>query len=146
VLLQRCVSQAVTWRHFEVTNRRENSSNGREPALFRFEDSLIAELYGEGAYMSKTLARRIALAERAVVVHEKCFEDCICFPAKEPPFFSSAADQELADSVKCRWHGDRFRKLSHLYIPPWRIEPARIQRDRSSAQFKRAWLASGLVL
>jgi hypothetical protein len=35
--------------------------------------------------MINTLARRIALAEHAVVVHEKSSKNCICFPAKEPP-------------------------------------------------------------
>jgi hypothetical protein len=94
--------------------------------------------------MINTLARRIALAEHAVVVHEKSSKNCICFPAKEPPFFSSVADQEVADRVKCPLHGDRFRKLSHLYVPLWRKERERIRRKICSVQFKKAWLASGL--
>jgi hypothetical protein len=96
--------------------------------------------------MIKSLDRRLVLAERAVV-QQKSSEHCICFPAKELPFFNSVEDQEMAHRVKCPLHGDRFRKLFHLYIAPWRKERAKIRRRNcSSPQFKKAWLASGLEL
>ena len=100
----------------------------------------------ERGSMIKSLDRRLVLAERAVILHEKSSEHCICFPAKELPFFNSIEDQEMAYCVKCPLHGDRFRKLFHLYIAPWRKERAKIGRKNSSPQFKEAWRASGLEL
>jgi hypothetical protein len=95
--------------------------------------------------MSNSLSRRLAIAER-LARNLGSSADCICFPANEPPFFSSKLDEDRAHSVKCPLHGDRFRKLILLYRAPWREERDRIRRQNTSAQFRKAWLASGLGL
>ena len=94
--------------------------------------------------MTKTLARRIAVAERVAAGRTKSSEDCICFPGPEPPSFTSNEQQEAAHQVKCALHGDRFPKSSHLYIAPWRIERIVMDWKNRNAQYKKAWLASGL--
>jgi hypothetical protein len=64
--------------------------------------------------MLKNLNKRLELAERAAA-EPNASEDCICFPAKEPPVFDSDEDQDAAYVLKCRIHGDRFQQLFHLY-------------------------------
>jgi hypothetical protein len=95
--------------------------------------------------MSNSLSRRLAIAER-LARNIGSSEGCICFAVNEPPFFSSKLDEDHAHSVKCPLHGDRFRKLNPLYRAPWREERDRIRRQNASAQFRKAWLASGLEL
>ena len=94
--------------------------------------------------MIRTLARRIELAERVVAERAKFSEDCICFPGPEPPSFASNEEQEAAHSLKCRLHGDRFPKHLHLYIPPWRKERIAMEWENRNAQYKKAWVASGI--
>ena len=94
--------------------------------------------------MIKTLARRIELAERVAAGRSKSSEDCICFPGPEPPCFTSNDEQEIAHRVKCALHGDRFQKHRHLYLAPWRKERIAMEWKNRSAQYKKAWLASGL--
>jgi hypothetical protein len=94
--------------------------------------------------MIKSLARRIELAERVVAERAKFSEDCICFPGPEPPSFTSDEEQEAAHRVKCRLHGDRFQNHFHLYLAPWRIERIAMEWKNRNAQYKKAWLASGL--
>lgn len=93
--------------------------------------------------MIRTLARRIALAERVAAGRTKFSGDCICFPGPEPPSFTSNEQQEAAHRVKCALHGDRFPKSFHLYLAPWRIERIETEWENRDAQYKRAWLASG---
>src|SRR4051812_37461680 len=95
--------------------------------------------------MSKNLSRRLVLAER-LASNFGSLEHCICFPTNELPVFSSKVDEDHAHSVKCPLHGDRFRKLVPLYRAPWREGRDRIRRQNASAQFRKAWLASGLEL
>jgi hypothetical protein len=94
--------------------------------------------------MIKTLVRRLDIVEGAVVGQRKFSEDCTCFPAKEPPGFTSDEEQETAYQVKCPLHGDRFQKLFHLFRAPWRKEREAIGWQNRGSQYKKAWLASGL--
>jgi hypothetical protein len=96
--------------------------------------------------MIKTLARRIELAERAAAGRSMFSEDCICFPGPEPPYFFSDEEQEAAHSIKCRLHGDRFKKHFHLFQAPWRKECEVMKWKSRNARYKKAWLASGLPL
>jgi hypothetical protein len=95
-------------------------------------------------YTLKNLARRIELAERAAVAQSQLSENCICFPAKEPAIFDSDEQQEAAYRIKCPLHGDRSQKLSYLFRAPWRKEREAIARKNRSAQYKKAWIVSGL--
>jgi hypothetical protein len=95
--------------------------------------------------MTKTLARRIAVAERVAAGRTKFSADCICFPGAGPPYFFSNEEQDAAHLVKCPLHGDRFEKHYYLYQASWRKErEAKRWYDRD-AQYKKAWLASGLL-
>ena len=94
--------------------------------------------------MLKTLVRRIEVAEHAAVGRLKFSEDCICFPGREPAVFFSDEDQETAYQVKCPMHGDRFQKQYHLFRPPWLRERQAMAWKNRDAQYKKAWLASGL--
>ena len=96
--------------------------------------------------MLKKLARRIELAEQAAAAQSNLSEGCICFPAKEPAVFDSDEQQEAAYAIKCPLHGDRFQKLFYLFRAPWRKEREAIGRKNRSAQYKKAWVASGLPL
>ena len=94
--------------------------------------------------MIRTLARRIALAERVAAERFKFTGDCICFPGPEPPSFTSNEQQEAAHRIKCPLHGDRFPRALHLYMATWRIERIVTEWKNRNAQYKKAWLASGL--
>jgi hypothetical protein len=94
--------------------------------------------------MIKTLARRIAVAERVAAERTKFSADCICFPGPEPPSFISNEQQEAAHKVKCPLHGDRFPKHYHLYRAARHLERIVIDWKNRNAQYKKAWLASGL--
>jgi len=93
--------------------------------------------------MLKTLAKRIALAERATASRSKYSEECICFPAKELPYFPSDEEQEAAHLVKCPIHRDRFQKLYYLYRAPWHEERMAMAWKSRTEQYKKAWLAGG---
>jgi hypothetical protein len=94
--------------------------------------------------MLKTLLKRIEVAVRAAVGRLKFAEDCICFSAKEPPVFFSDEEQETAYQVKCPLHGDRFQKHYYLFRAPWFKERMAKAWNGRDAQYKKAWLASGL--
>jgi hypothetical protein len=94
--------------------------------------------------MTKTLARRIEVAERVAAGRTKFSGDCICFPGPEPPYFFSNEEQDAAHLVKCRLHGDRFEKHYHFYQASWRKEREAKRWNDRDAQYKKAWLASGL--
>jgi hypothetical protein len=69
--------------------------------------------------------------------------DCICFPENEPPFFGFPSEEEAAATVKCPLHGNRFKQTTfQIYVPKWRRESEPIRRQRLSAQYQKAWLAS----
>jgi hypothetical protein len=65
-------------------------------------------------------------------------------PRKEPPGFTSDEEQEIAYRLKCPLQGDRFQKLYYLFRAPWRKEREAIGWKNRDAQYKKAWLASGL--
>jgi hypothetical protein len=94
--------------------------------------------------MIGTLARRIELVKRVAAGRTRSSEDYICLPGPEPPSFTSNAQQEAAQRVKCALHGDRFPKHFYLYIAPVRIERIAMEWKNRNAQYKKAWLASGL--
>ena len=68
----------------------------------------------------------------------------ICFPGREPAVFFSDEEQETAYQVKCPLHGDRSQKHYHLFRPPWLRERQAMAWKNRDAQYKKAWLASGL--
>jgi hypothetical protein len=96
--------------------------------------------------MIKTRGSCLALAERTLILHEKSSEHCICFPAKEPPFFSSVADQGIGASPEVSFAWRPIQTTISPLHTPWRKERAPIRRKSSSPQFKKAWLASRLEL
>lgn len=90
------------------------------------------------------LGRRLARLEQAIGEKvEAPFDDCICFPRKEQPFFGFEIEKEIAAAVKCPCHGDRFRSdWSFVYVSKWRRATEWKRRDRLSQQYQKAWLAS----
>jgi len=74
---------------------------------------------------------------------EAPFDDCICFPRNEQPFFGFEIEKEIATAVKCPSHGDRFRSdWTFVYASTWRRRTEGVRRERLSQQYQKAWLAS----
>jgi hypothetical protein len=57
---------------------------------------------------TRNIRLRIARLEQTANVHRKHEHDCVCFPEREPPFFCSPWEEELAAKVKCPLHGSPF--------------------------------------
>jgi hypothetical protein len=100
--------------------------------------------------MQKSLHKRLEKLEREVdelIKKRGQFSlSCICFPKSEaPPVFTSIKEQEIAASVKCPIHGERFepqRWQVYTYTAIWWYEKRyRVFLSRSE-QYRRAWAAS----
>jgi hypothetical protein len=91
----------------------------------------------------RTLLKRIEEAEKGLRARSIFSANCICFPENEPPFFCFPSEEEIAAKVKCPLHGNRFRQpIFHIYVAKWRRESELKRRQRLSAQYQKAWLAS----
>jgi hypothetical protein len=91
---------------------------------------------------AQRLLQRLERAESAAKSQFRFSTDCICFPENEPPFFGFPIEAEIAARVQCPLHGNRFRPMGHLYVSKWRRKSEEIRRQRLSAQYHKAWLAS----
>lgn len=91
---------------------------------------------------TRSLLRRIDRAEAAAKGQFKFSADCICFPQNEPPFVGFLIEAKIAAQVKCPVHGERIGPMGHLYVSQWRRRSEEIRRQRLSAQYHKAWLAS----
>jgi hypothetical protein len=92
--------------------------------------------------LSRTFEKRIERAEQIAKMKGRVSPDCICFPAKEPPFFGFPIEQQIAAKVKCPVHGERFKPLYHIYVPGWRRESEKKRWLGLSQQYHKAWHAS----
>jgi hypothetical protein len=66
---------------------------------------------------TRNIRLRIARLEQTANVHRKHEHDCVCFPEREPPFFCSPWEEELAAKVKCPYTviaSERLRFTSTL--------------------------------
>ena len=92
---------------------------------------------------SRNLLKRIERAEQAVKAQGYFSPECICFPENEPISFSWPLEQQIAFTVKCPVHGDRFRPKGLLYVSKWlRDKRGYFLGKRKSAQYRKAWSAS----
>ena len=85
---------------------------------------------------------RIERLEQAAKPESEFLPDCICFPAKEPPFFGFPIEREIAARVKCPLHGERFVLRPHIYAAKWRRQGEKMRRERLSPQYHKAWNVS----
>jgi hypothetical protein len=93
-----------------------------------------------------TILKRIERAEKAAKAQSRFAPDCICFPEREQPFFCFPYEEEIAAHVKCPLHGNRFKQpIFHIYVGKWRREKEPSRRQTLSAQYRKAWDASGIV-
>jgi hypothetical protein len=73
-------------------------------------------------------------------------EECICFPADEPPAFHWVAEGETAAAVLCPLHGLRFHSIDKpvIYQAKWLLPEDYATADwpNHSPQYSRAWRAS----
>lgn len=68
---------------------------------------------------------------------------CVCFPENELPFFCDPSEEQIAASVKCPLHGERFKQpVFHLFVAKWRRENEPLRRQQLSPQYQKAWDAS----
>ncbi len=51
---------------------------------------------------------KLEQTKRKIVIEE----ECICFPADEPPHVELGIEEEAAAAVTCRLHGTRFKKFA----------------------------------
>jgi hypothetical protein len=67
-------------------------------------------------------------------------QDCICFPADEPPMLELKAEIEAAKAVRCPIHGERFSEPAiGIYRPPHFIRPTLLQPESCSViRFRRS--------
>lgn len=68
---------------------------------------------------AQSVIRRIERAEEALKERSFFSSGCICFPERERPSFGFPIEMEIADTVKCPLHGQRFVPIFHLYVPIW---------------------------
>src|SRR5262245_30662858 len=92
--------------------------------------------------MWRGMLRRIERLEQVANPHAEFAADCICFPAKEPPFFGFPIEREIAAGVKCPLHGERFVLRPHIYAAKWRRQREQVRRERLGPQYHKAWNAS----
>jgi hypothetical protein len=91
----------------------------------------------------RALLRRISKLEEGLEAQSIGSRDCICFPAKEQPFFYSSFEEPIAAKVKCPLHGNRLRQpFFHVFVSQWRREKEPARRLRLSAQYRKEWEAS----
>src|ERR1035438_2987346 len=92
---------------------------------------------------NRTLVARLQRAEEVAKPQSKFAVDCICFPEKEQPFFPYYHQQEaIAAKVNCPLHGNRFKQpIFHIYVSRWQRDREPRRRQRSSAQYRKAWHA-----
>ena len=91
----------------------------------------------------QSFVRRIERAEEALKEQSFFSSGCICFPERERPSFGFPIEMEIAQTVKCPLHGQRFMPMFHLYVPIWLRE--RFWKDLAtnhSEQYRKAWSAS----
>jgi hypothetical protein len=71
--------------------------------------------------IKRDLARCEQLAPTSIEVFP---DECLCFPAKEPPVFDCEAEVETAAAVKCPLHGKRFEGTgpSMVFRANWLVE------------------------
>jgi hypothetical protein len=74
-------------------------------------------------------------------------QDCICFPADEPPQLELKGEIEAAKAVRCPVHGERFSRLAPMiWRAPKFIVPAHLQPESylswHSTQYRKALKAS----
>lgn len=73
-------------------------------------------------------------------------EDCICFPADEPPAFHWVAEVETAAAVLCPLHGVRFHEIDKpvVFQAKWMLPEDYATADwpHHSQQYSKAWRAS----
>ena len=92
---------------------------------------------------TRTLLNRIKRAEDVAEARSIVSPQCICFPAREPPFFGLGFEMELAFRVKCPLHGDRFKPCFPIYVSPWLREKLWSHLwTQHSEQYRKAWFAS----
>jgi hypothetical protein len=93
--------------------------------------------------MLKRIEKLEQLGEQIAEERSRSSPDCICFPAKEPPFFGFPIEEEIAHAVKCPLHGDRFRWScgSYIYVPKWFREKMSLRNQQLGARFQKAWVA-----
>jgi hypothetical protein len=91
---------------------------------------------------ARSLLKRIERIEQAGKAQGNFSSDCICFPAKEEPAFCWPIEKEIAASVKCPLHGDRFVSRMFIYVCKWAREKRHVLFERRSEQYRKAWLAS----
>jgi hypothetical protein len=94
--------------------------------------------------MTRRLINRIARAEEAAKARSRFSTECICFPENEPPFFNWPVEQQIAATVKCQLHGDRFKPLMFfVYVSQWLREKRQtLMQTHHSEQYRKAWDAS----
>ena len=98
------------------------------------------------------LRTRISRLERAATRTDGCQsglfpDECICFPENEPPNITYRAEVEIAASLLCPLHGQRFRHIAadgfSVYVPKWyRERNAAPEWPSGSPQYVKAMRAS----
>jgi hypothetical protein len=94
--------------------------------------------------MSDHLKKEIGDLKRDLAELQKLWSklspDCICFPENEQPSFDWPLEGDIAFSVKCPVHGDRFKwPVFFVYVSKWSRQRADNLRQRRSHQYKKAW-------
>jgi hypothetical protein len=69
--------------------------------------------------------------------------ECICFPPREQPFVGFPIELEIAATVKCPVHGDRFQAQFFIYVSGWlRAKLWKHLWSHHTEQYRKAWFAS----
>ena len=92
----------------------------------------------------RTLLKRLERAETAVRALPIFLPECICFPKQEPPTFVEKIERDIAESVKCPLHGERFTpEKIWIYVSAWQREKqwALLWRHHTP-QYRKAFFAS----
>lgn len=92
----------------------------------------------------RTLLKRLERAERAVEDLPIFLPECMCFPKREPPDWAQEIESEIAASVKCPLHGERFPpKKIWIYVSAWYRENRTAHLwSHHTPQYRKAWFAS----
>ena len=69
--------------------------------------------------------------------------ECICFPENRSICFHWPIEQDIAATIKCPLHGERFQRQFLVYAAKWlRAKREKFVQERTSKQFQKAWYAS----
>jgi len=90
----------------------------------------------------RSLEVRLARITKRLKERSIYLRDCICFPKGVQPAFHFQVEMEIAATVKCPLHGERFKPFGLMYVSQW----LRPKREKwlltQSAQYRKAWYAS----